>query len=163
MRRIEFINLLKEFARRPVPVSGRHIYLWLETKELLLSEAPPSLAVHLDLHELCQHLEIFPSSDTAARETLEKAITVWLAQEFHRDGRQHMLIVSGGDLLARYQMALSAFVRATDETRLIVLACPAKDTQYRPVSPLPTHVLFQPEATEVYIRSLLPEGATIGE
>ncbi len=164
MNRGEFAVLLKRFADRPLPATmGRHVYIWQGSFDELASMVASRLIACLNLHDLCRALERTPYTTDAARKVLVDAIGAWLAREFPRDERQRLLAVSGCDLLARYKVPLSHFVRLASENRMIAFVVPAGDSRYKPSKPLPPYVHLQPDATLAYLRPQFADEAVIGE
>ncbi|CAG0960658.1 hypothetical protein ANRL3_00855 [Anaerolineae bacterium] len=161
----EFANLLKQFAERPIPsVIGRHVYVWRKTADALSTRVPRKVLATLDLNDLCRTLERTPSTDDAARAMLTEAITARLQQEFPRDERQRVLIVSGCGLLMRYRVSLGPFMQLASENRLIVFVAPVDDSSYQPGQPLPGYIYLRPDATLSFFKNSLPgEEAFIGD
>jgi hypothetical protein len=164
VNRDEFADLLKRFAGRPVPATaGRHVYIWQASFEELASLVPAKLISSLDLHELCRTLERTPNTTDAARQVIVEALDAWLTREFPRDDRQRLLTVSGCDLLARYRVPLSHFMRLSSESRMVVFLVPGEDSRYKSLKPLPAYIRVQPETTLAYFKPQLAEDAVIGE
>jgi hypothetical protein len=160
----EFTSLLTQFAERPIPsVLGRHVYVWRRAVDALNPLVPRRVLTVLDLNDLCRTLARTPSTDDAARAVLTEAIDARLQQEFPRDNRQRVLIVSGCGLLMRYRVSLGLFVQLASENRLIVFVAPTDDSNYQPGQPLPDYVRLRPDATLSFFKNALTEEAFIGD
>ena len=160
MKSTEFVDLAKRFAKRPVlpPGGGRHVYVWRDDADALVTQAPRDAIVRLDLHQLVHDLVQKPDDTQAARRTLESALQTRLRQLNTRDGKQRMLLVSGCDLLMRYRVTVSAFFQIVDDNCMVVFLAP----DYGAIAqPLPSFVEFRPTATFDYLKSLLPESVVI--
>lgn len=162
MTKIDFLALLENFSRRPIPAttrSARHIYIWQDDVETLRPRVPAAAFHLLDLHALCKSLNTTPSSPNLARQTLVRALTDWLAREFSEIGGQRILAVTGCDLLARYGVSLGAFLQRANESLMIVFVVPAPDANYQPRS-LPAFIRLQSNATFLFFKSF--DDATVG-
>jgi len=164
MKRNEFLQLIARFSKQPVPATiQRHIYLWLGEADDLFVNSPAGLFKKLDLHQVCQRLEKTPYGDKAAGRELSNAIEDWLSKEFPRDTRQHALLVAGIDLLYRYHLPMSVFMRLASEKCMIVLVLSPLDVNFHPSAPLPAYTQFSPDAILKYVKTELPEEAVVGE
>ncbi len=164
MTSTEFFEFLSRFAKRPIPsTEGRHVYIWQGAQQDLMSKAPQGLVTLLDLHALGHALDRTPSTVEAARRLLAETLDAWLARQFPQDDQQRVLIVTGCDLLMRYQVPSGLFVRLASESKAVVLAIPANDSRFKPSKPLPAYVLLRPDATLSYFKTQIGENAIIGE
>lgn len=155
MTKTDFLALLENFSRRPMPAttkSARHIYVWQDDVGTLRARVPAGVFHLLDLHVLCKTLDTTPSSLNLARQALERALADWFAREFSETGAQRILVVTGCDLLARYGVSLGAFLQRANESSMIVFVVPAQDTHYQP-RVLPAFIHLQPNATFLYFKS----------
>lgn len=161
----EFASLLKQFAERPIPsMLGRHVYVWCRAVDALNPLVPRKILTVLDLNKLCCTLQRTPSTDDAARAVLTGAINARLQQEFPRDERQRVLVVSSCGLLMRYRVSLGLFMQLASENRLIVFVVPADESNYKPGQPLADYVRLRPDATLSFFKNALPaEEAFIGD
>jgi hypothetical protein len=143
MKRDEFAGLVDGFRIRPIaPLGGqRHVYLWHGDLPALTPLLAHANVLSLDLHELIRSLERKPSDGNAARRVLEGAIAGWLRDHQSQDNQHQIVVVSGCDLLMRYQVSLAAFMQFVTDNRMFVLVAPP----YRePSAPLPGYVDFKP-------------------
>ncbi len=124
---------------------------------------PAKLISSLNLHDLCRTLDRTPNTTDAARQVIVDVLDAWLNREFPRDDRQRLLVVSGCNLLARYRVPLSHFMRLSSESRMVVFLIHGEHSRYKPSKPLPSYVYIQPEATLAYFKPQLAEEAVIGE
>jgi len=160
MKRNEFAELVETVRIRPVTPPGgqRHVYLWhgdLATLNALLVRAS---VVSLDLHELTRSLERKPTDLNAARRVLEGAVAEWLHSHGTHEDEHQIIVVSGCDLLMRYQVSLGSFMQFATDSRLVVLVVPP----YRePSSPLPTYVDFRATGILDYLRRFVPDSSIV--
>jgi hypothetical protein len=75
--------------------------------------------------------------------------------------RQHVLIVTGCDLLSRYRVPLGSFYEIASERTAVVLTLPPVETRFRPSAPLPEYVSWNPRAPLDYLCNALDRGAVI--
>ena len=71
---------------------------------------------------------------------LSDAIDEWVLSNFRMGRQQQALLVTGLDLLYRYRLPLSAFIRLANEKNMIILSLSALDANFRPTKPLPTYI-----------------------
>jgi hypothetical protein len=160
----EFFQLLTRFARRPTPsLEGRHVYVWAGQTSILSAKIPRGQITVLDLHALCKTLERTPNTTEAARTVFAEAISKWLEKEMPEDDKQRVLVITGCDVLLRYQIPPSPFVQIASEKRLIVFTVPPEERQYKPTRPLPNYVHLEPSATFTYLKLHTTENGIIGE
>jgi hypothetical protein len=115
----------------------------------------------LDLHTLCENLTKTPVGDKAAGRELSDVIDEWLLKNFPASPHQRALMVTGFDLLYRYRLSLSTFIRLANENTLIILGLSALDANFRPARPLPSYIEFSPYAILRYAASEIPEEAIV--
>lgn len=164
MKRGEFLELIARFVEKPIPATfARHIYLWIGGVEDLLVESPTGFIKTLDLHFLCKGLTKTPFGDKAAGRELSDAIDGWLLREFPQSQSQRALLITGLDLVYRYRLSMSAFVRLANENTLIILSMPSIDAHFHPIKPLPGYIQFSPDAILEYAASEIPEEAIVKE
>ena len=155
MRLGEFTEIVEHFAERPLPaLEGRHIYLWEGEVASLQALMPASAYRSLDLHELAAELPRAPRAEDEARRLLRRAIQGHLEDERTIEG-QHILVVTGCDLLSRYQVPLAPFLEAVSERFMVVFAVPPGETNFAPITPLPSYVHMMPAAPRDYMRAQL--------
>lgn len=164
MNRTEFAALLAQLAERPVPpLVDRHVYLWHGDLADLRDLAPVGLASELDLYALTTTLSKTPFALDEARRLLQASIATWLREHAPAPGAPQVVVVTGNSLLQRYRVSLDAFFQASSETRLIVFVVSRRETDFRPVRPMPAYVEIEPSATFEYLRTKLSDHALIGE
>ncbi len=164
MKRSDFFEFLARFAEQPMPATlNRHMYLWVGEVDDLLSKSPAGLIKKLDLHVLCESLTKTPLGDKAAGRELSDAIDAWISKEFPPSRNQRALLVAGLDLLYRYRLPLSAFIRLANENTMIILGLSALDANFRPTKPLPSYIQFSPYAILKYAASEISEEAIVKE
>ena len=164
MNRNEFFEFLARFAVRPIPATlNRHVYLWVGEVDDLLSKSPTGLIKKLDLHVLCGSLNKNPSGDKAAGRELSDAIDEWIFREFPANQRQRALLVTGLDLLYRYRLPLSNFIRLANENAAIILGLSALDANFYPHKSLPNYIKFSPYAILKYVSLEISEEAIVNE
>lgn len=164
MKRSDFFEFLTRFASQPIPATlNRHIYLWMGEIDELISSCPPSFIQKLDLHVLCRDITKTPIGDKAAGRELSDAIDGWILRNFPRGSQQQALLVTGLDLLYRYRLPLSAFIRLANEKNMVILALSPLDVNFRPAKPLPGYIQFSPYAILKYAASEISEEAIVKE
>ncbi len=168
MKISDFFEFLTRFAEQPIPATlNRHVYLWVGEVDDLLSRSPAGLFKKLDLHMLCKSLIKIPYGNKAAGRELSNAIDEWILREypggFPTNQRQRALLVTGLDLLYRYRLPLSAFIRLANENTMIILGLSALDANFRLSKSLPSYIQFSPQAILKYAASEIPEEAIVKE
>lgn len=162
MNASEFFEFLSRFADHPIPATyNRHLYLWVGEVEALLSQSPAGLIRTLDLHTLCENLTKTPDGEKAAGRELSDVIDEWLLKNFPTSSHQRALLVTGLDLLYRYHLSLSTFIRLSNENTLIILGLSALDANFHPARPLPSYIEFSPYAILRYAASEIREEAIV--
>jgi len=164
MRRSEFFEFLNRFAEQPIPATlNRHMYLWVGEIDDLLSQSPTGFIKRLDLHMLCGSLTKTPLGDKAAGRVMSDAISEWILREFSASQRQRALLITGLDLLYRYHLPLSTFIRLANENCMIILSLSALDANFHPAKPLPSYVQLSPSAILKYAATEISEEAIVKE
>lgn len=164
MKRSDFFDLIARFAQHPIPATiNRHVYLWMGDVDSLLSNCPAGFIKKLDLHALCSSLTRTPLGDKAAGRELSDAIDEWILKEFPVSQRQRALLITGLDLLYRYRLPLSIFVRLANESTMIVLGLSALDINARPARSLPAYIQFSPHSILRHVAAEIPEEALVKE
>jgi len=164
MKRSDFFELLTRFASQPIPATlNRHVYLWVGEADDLLIESPAGFIKKLDLHTLCQSLTKTPMGDKAAGRALSDAVDEWIFGNISTGQRQQALVVTGLDLLYRYNLPLRIFFRLANENVMIVLVLSALDVKFHPTKSLPSYIQFSPYAILKYAASEIPEEAIVKE
>jgi hypothetical protein len=164
MNRMEFAALLAQLAERPVPpLVDRHVYLWHGDLADLRGMVPIGLASELDLYTLAATLSKTPFALDEARRLLQANIATWLREHAPTPGRPQVIVVTGNSLLQRYRVSLDALFQASSETRLIVFVVSRRETDFRPVRPMPAYVEIEPGATFEHLRTKLSDHAYFGE
>lgn len=164
MNRTEFVALLAQLTERPVPpLVDRHVYLWHGDLADLRVLAPIDLASELDLYALATTLSKTPFALDEARRLLQTSIATWLREHAPAHGTPQVVMVTGNSLLQRYRVSLDAFFQASSETRVIVFVVSRRETDFKPVRPMPAYVEVEPGATFEYLRTKLSDHALIGE
>jgi hypothetical protein len=161
MNQEEFLDLLRRFAERPMPaLAGRHVYLWHGDVGPLKRAWPGHTVRTLDLRALATGLSQAPSSMDGARRMLLRAIRRQINDLVSSD-RQQVLVVTGCDLLSRYQVPLGSFFEIASEHTAVVFAISPSETHFQLTGPLPEYVSLNPHAPLDYLRGALGEGAMI--
>jgi hypothetical protein len=164
MKRSDFFDFLARFAEQPIPATlNRHMYLWVGEVDDLLSKSPAGFVKYLDLHVLCKSLTKTPLGDKAAGRELSDVIDKWILREFPVSQLQRALLVTGLDLLCRYRLPLSTFIRLANENCMIILCLSALDANFRPAKPLPSFIQLSPYAILKYAAAEIPEDAIVKE
>jgi hypothetical protein len=164
MNTMEFAALLAQLAQRPVPpIVGRHVYLWHGDLVDLRRLPAAGLAVELDLYTLAAGLPRMPFALDEARRLLQAGIASWLGEHAPGPGIHQVVVVTGNSLLQRYRVTLDAFFQASTEARLVVFVVSRRETDFKPVHPMPAYVELEPSATFEFLRSKLGDHALIGE
>ena len=164
MKRNDFLEFLTRFTKQPVPATiNRHVYLWMGEIDELIPSCPPGFIKKLDLHVLCRDTTKSPPGDKAAGRALTDAIDEWILKNFPTGSQQQALLVTGLDLLHRYHLPLSAFIRLANENNVVILGLSAVDVNFRPTKPLPSYIQFSPYAILKYAASEIPEEAIVKE
>lgn len=162
MKRSDFLELLTRFSKQSIPATfNRHVYLWVGEIDELISSSPAGFLQKLDLHFLCQDITKTPLGDKAAGRQLSDAIDGWILENFLNCSQQQALLVTGLDLLYRYRLPLSVFIRLSNENRMIIFGLSALDVTFHPIKPLPSYVEFSPYAILNYAVSEISEEAII--
>jgi len=164
MNRIEFAALLAQLAERPIPpLVDRHVYLWHDNLTDLRGLAPMGPVTELDLYALAATLPKTPFALDEARRLLQASIATWLREHASASGVPQVIVVTGNSLLQRYRVALDTFFQVSSETLMIIFVVPRRETDFKPVRPLPAYVEIEPDATFAYLRTKLSDHAYIGE
>ena len=164
MNRMEFAALLAQVTERPVPpLVDRHVYLWHGDLADLRGLTPIGLSTELDLYALAATLSKTPFAPDEARRLLQASIATWLREHAPALGSHQVVVVTGNSLLQRYRVSLDAFFQSSSETRLIVFVVSRRETDFRPVHPMPAYAEFEPSATFEFLRMKLSDHALIGE
>ena len=164
MNKMEFAALLAQMAERPVPpLAGRHVYLWHGELAGLQGLAPGGMSIELDLYTLAAGLPKTPFALDEARRLLQAGIGAWLRYHAPAPGGHQVVVVTGSSLLQRYRVTLDAFFQFSTERRPIVFALSRRESEYRPVRPMPDYVDLEPSDTCEYLRAKLGDHALIGE
>ncbi len=164
MKRCDFLEFLTRFAKQPIPATlNRHVYLWMGEIDEIISSCPPGFLKMLNLHVLCRDIAKTPLGDKAAGRELSDVIDEWILRNFPTGSQQQALLVTGLDLLYRYRVPLSAFIRLANENNTIILGLSALDANFRPAKPLPSYIQFSPYAILKYAASEIPEEAMVKE
>lgn len=164
MNRMEFAAVLTQVAERPIPpIVDRHVYLWHGDLADLRGLVPIGLTSDLDLYALTATLSKTPYAIDEARRLLQTGIATWLREHAPSPGIHQVIVVTGNSLLQRYRVPLDAFFQASSETRLIVFVVSRRETDFRPVRPMPAYVELEPSTTFKYLRTKLNDHALIGE
>ena len=164
MKRSDFFEFLTRFAVQPIPATlNRHVYIWEGEVDDLLSKSPTGFIKKLDLHVLCESLTKTPLGEKAAGRELSDAIDEWILEHFPANQQQRALLVTGLDLLYRYRLPLSAFIRLANENVMIILVLSALDVNFRPTKSLPSYIQFAPYAILKYVASEIHEEAIVKE
>jgi hypothetical protein len=163
MTKAEFFKLISRFAQSSLPaVNGRHVYLWHGSPEELKRKIPAETLVSVDLHHLAATLSRAPRAQDEARRLLNQAIQTTLAERLKFD-HQQIFVVTGCDLLSRYEVSLSLFFQLTSERHMIVFVVPLAETDFHPSLPLPSYVTLDPTKPFHYLQAMVGAVATISD
>ena len=161
MKRDDFAELVDSFRIRPVmpPGGQRHVYLWRGDHPALQPLLARANLLNLGLHELTGSMERKPTDVNAARQVLEDAIMGWFHNHPTRENERQLIVVTGCDLLMRYQVSLGAFMQSVGDDRMIVLVVPP----YRePSAPLPGYVDFSATGILDYLKRFVADSCIVG-
>ena len=161
MTKDELFDLIQRFAQRPLPaVAGRHVYLWHGELPKLKMAAPAQVWAQLDLHPLAAALPHAPRASDEAARLLRQAISARL-DELIQPERQQIIVITGCDLLSRYQVPLQPLFERASESCLLILVVSPDETHFHPAAILPEYVSFHPDAPFKYLREVVWENAVI--
>jgi hypothetical protein len=161
MNQEEFLDLLSRFVDRPIPaLAGRHVYLWHGNLDPLTNALPGKVRRILDLHALAATQPKAPRSIDGARRVLLQAVR-WQIADLLTSDRQHVLVVTGCDVLSRYRVPVGSFFEIASEHTAVVLTLPPAETRFQPSAPLPEYVSWNPHAPLDYLCKALDKGAVI--
>jgi hypothetical protein len=162
MTKDELFNLISRFALRPLPaVNGRHVYLWHGSLEILKRGIPVEILISIDLHHLAATLPRAPRMRDEARRLLSQAINTTLNE--HESDHQQIFVVTGCDLLSRYEVPLNPFFQVASERQMVILVAPLAETHFQPSHPLPSYVVLDPTAPFNYLKAVVGAVATIND
>lgn len=160
MKRDQFVTALEIFFKSPQPY--RHLYVWHGQVDDLKSLLPTGRAQVLHLFQVAAELDRHPLAQDEANELLRDALRFWLRDWYTDRVKTHpVLVVTGGELLARYQVGLQAFYEVLTDRSMIILACSAEDAAYDPKGRLPGYVRCEPSATLTYLSRLVKDDHVI--
>lgn len=163
MTKIELFNLISRFIQRPLPaVNGRHVYLWHGSPEELKRKVPAEALVLIDLHHLAATLSRAPRRRDEARRLLGQAIQTILTEKLTFD-HQQIFVVTGCDLLSRYEVPLSPFFELTSERHMFIFIVPLAETNFQPSLPLPSYVMLDPTKPFKDLQAMVGGAATISD
>jgi hypothetical protein len=129
-----------------VPTAGvRHLYLWYGDPDRLEEIIPAPLLQRLDLYELVRRLPRTPYAADEARRLLRDRIEQELRARANSSERQ-VLVVSGCNLLARYNVPLQPFYSFASDHRIVILVVPRAEAEFPPPPQLPDFVRLAPTA-----------------
>lgn len=161
MTQSEFAKLLKRFAANPVTSTiGRHVYLWHGEEDRLHGMCSSGVLDTLDLHILAAAATRTPFDQAEASQILQRLIDGWLNKNLNQ-ARQHIVFVTGCDLLARYRTPLTSLFQWSSDTVMFVLIVNNLQT-HSPAVQMPDYVTFQPLGTFTYLKEIVNEYAIIG-
>jgi hypothetical protein len=163
MTKDEFARLLENFSSRPLPAtSGRHVYVWVDDLTALLSIASAGAVATLDLYSLAAQLPRKPSAVDEARRVLQRAIRGWLDEGTAGAATQHVIIVTGAPLLARYRASLADFLQAATDSRMFIFVLPPTETAFQPRRSLPAYVQFRPQSNLEFFQAAIDPSSIVG-
>ena len=157
MKRKQFVATLDALLLDPQPY--RHLYLWHGEAEDLMSLLPAGRAKPMDIFQVAAELSHHPFSQDEANELLRDALRVRL-RDWYVSGAEAcpVLMVTGCELLARYQVGLRPFYDALANRSMVILVCSAEDASLDPKGRLPGYVRCEPSATLTYLSQLVEDG-----
>ena len=161
MTQDEFARLLARFAEKPVTSTvGRHVYLWHGAEDRLRAIIPGGVLDSLDLHSLAATATRAPAEQPEASRIIQRLIETWLGGNLGQQ-RQHIILITGCDLLARYRVPLTPLFQWASDTVMFVLV--VENLQSRALARrMPDYVSFQPQAALAYLKEIVSENAIIG-
>lgn len=163
MTKHELFDLISRFAQRPLPaVNGRHVYLWHGSLAVLKRAIPTETLVPIDLHHLAAALPRAPRARDEARRLLSQAIRTTLNEQL-KDDHQQIFVVTGCDLLSRYEVPLNLFFQLASEVQMFILVVPLAETQFQPSYPLPSYVTLDSTTPFNYLQTEVGPAATIND
>ena len=157
----EFARLLKRFALNPaISTTGRHVYLWHGEENSLRGMFTSAAADSLDLHTLVASAARTPFDQSESSRIIQRLMEAWV-EIYLAQARQHIVLVTGCDLLARYRVPLTTLFQWASDTVMFILV--VQNTQTRSLAgQMPEYVSFQPQATFTYLKEIVSETAIIG-
>ena len=160
MKRDQFAATVEAFLRGPQPY--RHLYVWHGEPDDLVSLLPLGQMQPLDIFGLAAELSHHPFAQDEASELLRDALRAELRVWYARGTDAHpLLVITGCELLARYQIGLQLFYEVLTERSMIVLVCSAADASYDPAGRLPGYVRCEPGTTLAYLSRLVEDNHVI--
>jgi hypothetical protein len=161
MTQDELLDLISRFSQRPLPaLGGRHVYLWHGSWEGLKGAIPTQVVAHLDLHRLAATLERAPRARDEASRLLRRAVQKELNERLTSDSQQ-ILVVTGCDLLSRYQVSINPFFQVASEKHMVILIVSPAETYFQPSEPLPDYVTLDASAPFDYLQAAVGPEATV--
>jgi hypothetical protein len=143
----DLLQIVDRLTHGPVvPTAGvRHLYLWYGDPDRLEEIIPAPLLQRLDLYELVRRLPRTPYAADEARRLLRDRIEQELRARANSSERQ-VLVVSGCNLLARYNVPLQPFYSFASDHRIVILVVPRAEAEFPPPPQLPDFVRLAPTA-----------------
>jgi hypothetical protein len=74
---------------------------------------------------------------------------------------QQVFVITGCDLLSRYQVPLNLFFQLASEQTMFILVISPAETHFQPTQPLPGYVLLDTAAPFNYVQAAVGAAATI--
>jgi len=160
MKRDQFVTALETFFKGPRPY--RHLYVWHGEADDLMSLLPAGRARALNLFQVATELNRHPLARDEANELLHDALRLQLRDWYAGGAKAHpVLVATGCELLARYQVGLQPFYEVLTDYSMIILVCSAEDAAYDPKGRLPGYVRCEPGATLTYLSRLVEDNHVI--
>jgi len=160
MKREQFEAILSTFLSGPQPY--RHLYVWYGEVSDLTSLLPVGCVGRLDIFQVAAELGRYPFAKDEANQLLGDALRVRLRDWYAGGAEGHpVLVVTGCELLARYQIGLHLFYEVLTDRSMITLVCSAEDASYDPAGRLPGYVRCEPGATLTYLSRLVEDNHVV--
>lgn len=154
----DFDTLVSGFSHNPK--SGRHVFLWRGRKAELEKTLPSDITTHLDIHTLATTSYAVSSGTYELRRQFSKEIIKTLQERKNRLTAPQILVVTGCDLLARYELGIRDFYdHYVGDGVMVVFVVPQHNMKH----PWPTFVKFDPDATVRYLEPLIEKDHVLQE
>ncbi len=163
MTKAELLDLITRFSNRPVPAltGGRHVYIWHGQPEALFKAISNKVSfTKVNLHHLAIDLLRTPRATAEARKLLGRAVQKTLNAQLTPNGQQ-IFVVTGCDLLSRYQVSLNPFFELASEQRMVVFVVASAETNFQPPPSLPSYVELDTAVPFEYLQTSVGSIATI--
>jgi len=160
MKRDQFVTALDAFFQGPRPY--RHLYVWRGEANDLMLLLPSDRVQRLDMFRLAADLSHHPLAQVEANQLLRDALHERLRHWYTSDAESRpVLVLTGCELLARYEVSLQPFYQVLTYESMVILVCSAADSSYDPAERLPAYVHCEPGTTLSYLSRLVEDDHVI--